>query len=460
MPRRATGPKYYPSRGDYYVTFRGKRHCLARGPLCWKCAEREKAGSLPTCTECKKVRYNADLRFAELIHLADVEKAEDNALVFALCTRYLKMVQEKRKPKTYALAHRYLNAFGAEYGHLKVKQVKGVHVEDWLAMMARPRTVSTPQGERVCKWGPSTQRMAHQVIQAMFNWSVKKGLITRNPVAGVVECPSAVSRTKDSLITPEQHRKLLDYLLSWPAPKYRKDKGYFACWNRKRIALAYGKKESPELLARAQERLAEIREKERKCYDPYITLLRLLEHTGARPGELYYAEARHWNSEVGAFVYPRCDAPEKADGFTHKTARKKKDRTVYVGDPQLRAEVERLCAENPEGPILRNYYGKPWTDKAVLERWRTLRQALELPRAITPYSYRHTSITNMLLAGHPTALVAEVHGTSIDMITRFYGHLDGHKQAMAAFWARAKASQQEGGTAGPLGVPPPSAAKG
>jgi integrase len=147
---------------------------------------------------------------------------------------------------------------------------------------------------------------------------------------------------------------------------------------------------------------------------------------------------------VGAFVYPKCDEPEKEEGFTHKTARKKKERTVYIGDPELRAEVEKLCAKFPEGPILRNYYGKPWTDKAVLERWRTLRETLGLPRFITPYSYRHTSITNMLLAGHPTALVAEVHGTSVDMIARFYGHLDGHKQAMAAFWAKAKATPAGG----------------
>ena len=438
MPRRATGPKYYPSRGDYYVTYQGKQHCLARGPLCSKCAEREKLGSLPTCTECKKIRYAADLRFAELVHLSEVEKAEDNALLFALCDAYLKRVQEKRKPKTYGLAARYLASFSDEYGHLKVKQLKGVHVEDWLAKMALPRTVQTPQGERVCKWGPSTRRMAHQVVQAMLNWCVKKGLITRNPVAGAVECPPAVSRTKDSLITPEQHRTLIGHLRGLPKPRFKKDKGYVVNWHRKRIVVAYGQKDSPELLARARARLAEI-QTGGNCLDPFITLLQLLEHTGARPGELYHAEAKHWNTEVGAFVYLPCDEPEKEEGFTHKTARKKKERTVYIADPALRAEVEKLCVTFPQGPILRNYYGEPWTDKAVLERWRKLREALGLPRAITPYSYRHTSITNMIVAGHPAALVAEVHGTSVDMITRFYGHLDGHKQAMAAFWAKAKA---------------------
>jgi integrase len=445
MPRRATGPKYYPSRGDYYVTFQGKQHCLARGPLCPACAAREMAGTLPVCTECKKVRYAADLRFAELVHLAEVESAEDNALVFALCNRYLKRVKERRKLKTYTLSARFLSGFAADYGHLKVKQLKGVHVEDWLAKMAQPRTVKTSQGERICRWGPSTQRMAHQAVQGMLNWCAKKGLISQNPVAGAVECPAAVSRTKESLISPEHHRKVIAHLLAWPAPWFKKARGYVVHWAGKRILLASGKTDTPELRARAIARLAEIRAQDRRCYDPYITLLQFLEHTGARPGELYHAEARHWNADVGAFVYPRCDEPEKEEGFTHKTARKKKERTIFIADTGLRTEVERLCAKFPRGPILRNSFGNPWTDKAVLERWRKLRKTLGLPVRVTPYSYRHTSITNMLLAGHPAALVAEVHGTSVDMITRFYGHLDGHKQEMAAFWAKAKATPLAGG---------------
>lgn len=453
MPRRATCPRYYHSRGDYYVTFQGKQHCLARGPLCFKCAEREREGLMPSCAACKKIRYNADLRFAELIHMAEVEKAEDNALIFTLCNLYLKHVRERRKPKTHTLAYRYLNAFGCEYGHLKVKLLKGVHVEDWLAKMSQPRKVKTPQGERICKWGASTQRMAHAVLQAMFNWCVKKRLISRNPIAGAVECPASVSRTRESLITPEQHSKMIDHLRVWRLPKYKKGRGYYVHWNGNRIRLAAGKEDSPELLAVAKARLAEIQEKEVIFFDPYITLLRLLEHTGARPGELYHAEAKHWNPEIGAFVYPKCDRPEKEEGFTHKTARKKKERTVYVADPELRAEVDKLCIKYPQGPILRNYFGAPWTDKAVLERWRKLRKTLKLPKSITPYSYRHTSITNMILAGHPAALVAEVHGTSVEMITRFYGHLDGHKKAMAAFWARAKAIPAADLTGSPAQTP-------
>jgi hypothetical protein len=34
MPRKATRPRYYPSRNAYFVCFQGKQHRLAEGPLC------------------------------------------------------------------------------------------------------------------------------------------------------------------------------------------------------------------------------------------------------------------------------------------------------------------------------------------------------------------------------------------------------------------------------------------
>ena len=47
----------------------------------------------------------------------------------------------------------------------------------------------------------------------------------------------------------------------------------------------------------------------------------------------------------------------------------------------------------------------------------------------------------MVIAGQPLALVAEVHGTSVQMIERHYSHPDGHRKAMAAWWAQARAAR-------------------
>jgi integrase len=446
MGRRATRPRYYPSRKAYYVTYQGKHHCLANGALCLKCEQGEKEGVMPKCPGCAEIRHKADLRFAEMIHLAEVDKAEDNSLIFALCNRYLKWVEANRKKRTYQRAVFFLRRFAEECGHLKAKQLKPIHVDDWLAKMAAPRTVDTPKGPRLRRWKKSTRRMAIDVVNACLNWAKRKELISRNPIAGAVDKPGAVSRTKESLISTEDHRRMVEAQEEKYQPRYYPSKGaYHVLFRNRPILLAKGPKDDAA-------RLAELRKAE-GMWEPFAVLLRLLEHTGARPGELYNATAADWDCTLGAFVYRSVDEPEKQEGFTHKTARKGKDRILFVSDAELRAIIEFLCEKHPSGPILRNIFGEPWTDGAIHWRFNELKKRLGLRPEVTAYSYRHTSITNMLVAGQPPALVAEVHGTSVQMLQRHYGHLDGHKQAMAAFWMKAKATQAcgSGGSAVPSG---------
>ena len=446
MPRRATGPRYYPSRSAYYVWLQGKQHPLADGPICAKCEQREKQGALPTCVGCKKIRYAADLRFAELVSLAEVDHAEDNALVFALINRYLKWVEGHRKTRTYERAVYFLGSFSEECGHLKVKQLKPIHVDDWLARMATPRTVETPKGIRKRGWGKSSRRMAIDVVQACLNWCKKKRLISKNPIAEGIERPGVVSRTKESLIDQKDHQAMLTALEAKYQPRYYPSKGgYHVLFRNRPIMLAKGA-ENEQTLKEAHVKLGAL-VPELGIWEPFAVLLRLLEHTGCRPGELYNATADDWDEALGGFVFPADAEPEKQEGFTHKTARKGKDRVVFVSDPDLRVIVAFFRKKYPAGPILRNLLGEPWTDSAVHWRMDTLKETLKMNPKITPYSYRHTSITNMLLAGQPPALVAEGHGTSVQMIQRHYSHLDGHKKAMATFWAQAKARPTPSATA-------------
>jgi integrase len=287
--------------------------------------------------------------------------------------------------------------------------------------------------------------MAIDVVNACLNWAKRKELISRNPVAGGVDKPGAVSRTKESLIAAADHRRMVAAQEGKYQPRYYPSKqAYHVLFRNRPILLAKGPEGDPATLAAAHARLAELR-REEGIWEPFAVLLRLLEHTGARPGELYNASADKWDRGLGAFVYKADDEPEKQGRFTHKTARKGKDRLVFVSDPALREVIEFLCGKHPEGPILRNAVGEPWTDGAVHWRFGELKKRFGLRREVTPYSYRHTSITNMLVDGQPPALVAEVHGTSLQMIQRHYGHLDGHTQAMAAFWAKAKAATPAGG---------------
>ena len=66
------------------------------------------------------------------------------------------------------------------------------------------------------------------------------------------------------------------------------------------------------------------------------------------------ATAKDWNPELQAFVYLAHDEPEKQQGFTHKNARKKKERVVFVADPEL-APIDTIA--NSYGRIPRSSGG-------------------------------------------------------------------------------------------------------
>jgi integrase len=344
----------------------------------------------------------------------------------------------------------YLGKFCEECGHLRLKQLKPIHVDDWLAAMAKPRVVQTPKGERTRQWGKTCRGQALSALNACLNWAAKKQLITKNPLAGgVVDRPKAVHRTKDALLTEDDHRRMVEE--SDYQPTYYPSKGgYCLCAGRTYLLLAKGPKGDAGTLAKAKE-AADAMKKARGIFEPFSLLLRLLHHTGARPGELIHATAADWNGRLGAFVYPAKDEPEKEDGFTHKTARKGKDRIVFVSDLDLRGIIDRLCQKHSSGPVLRNLYDRPWTDSAICFRLDRLKEKLGLNPRITCYSYRHTSITNLMLQGLPWGMIAEAHGTSVEMLSKHYGHLDGHVGAMAAFWTKAKATPAggSGGSAEP-----------
>ena len=448
MPRVARGPRYFPSKEGYFVNMNSQRYLLAKGPICKVCCEREAIGQRPKCRECAKVRDAADLRFAELRHLHDAESAEDNSLVFAICNRYLKWVQANRKERTYQRALFFLTRFCEKYERVKIKELKPIHLTDWLAEMKQPRTVQTDKGPRLRKWGQSSRRMAVDVVLACLSWAKGQGLITKNPLADWRKANKigVVSRSKESLISPEDHRRMLEECEKKYRPRWYASKGgWHILFKNRPILLAKGARDDPAALAAAHVRLAELRKTD-GVWDCFGVLLRLLEHTGARPGEIYNATAAHWHKDGhgGAFVYEKVDEPEDESGFTHKNARHR-ERVIHVADPELVEIVDFFCKKYPAGPVLRNLVGQPWTDNAVWWRMDSMKEKLGLNPAITPYSYRHTSITNMIVGGKVEwGLIAELHGTSLQMLQRHYKHLDGHRKSMAEVWAMAKGSTSAG----------------
>jgi integrase len=78
----------------------------------------------------------------------------------------------------------------------------------------------------------------------------------------------------------------------------------------------------------------------------------------------------------------------------------------------------------PAAPLFARSNGKRW-DK---ETWKgpiaEAAKAAELPEGTTAYTLRHSTITDLVMAGLPLLTVAQISGTSAEMIERHYGHLN------------------------------------
>src|SRR5262245_5444447 len=117
MPRTPT-VRYFDSRSAYYCQFRGKQHLLAAGP------KDEPDG--PT--------YQAAVRrFSSIMHLDDLYKGEDNCAVSALVARYYHHLERADRRGSLHVARTMLDPALAEFGPVRVKDLKPVHVNDWLA---------------------------------------------------------------------------------------------------------------------------------------------------------------------------------------------------------------------------------------------------------------------------------------------------------------------------------------
>ncbi len=145
-------------------------------------------------------------------------------------------------------------------------------------------------------------------------------------------------------------------------------------------------------------------------------LLRFAWWTGARPSEL---RALKWQHVSGDFA--------RATLVEHKTAKKTKRARVIYFNQAAQAAIKELKEKAPKDQehVFLNNRGEPYSKCAVVKRMGLLQE--ETGIRVTAYAYRHSYVTRALLAGENIATVAELVGTSVDMISRNYGHLDKEK---------------------------------
>lgn len=151
-------------------------------------------------------------------------------------------------------------------------------------------------------------------------------------------------------------------------------------------------------------------------------------------------------AEAAAFVRALCSLPLRpgavaglnAGDFDKRTreltiGKDKAGRPRRIVLPVDAAELFASLAKDklPAAPLFTRANGKRW-DK---ETWKgpiaTAAATSELPEGTTAYTLRHSTITDLVNAGLPLLTVAQISGTSAEMIERHYGHLTGGAAAEA-----------------------------
>jgi integrase len=333
--------------GGFFCTHNGRKVCLVL-------SQKDDSPNGP--------KYKAAVAaFAKLI-CQEEGKGGDTFAVSALFNAYRQVLADAGRTPMFNNVNTFLRPFSDLFGTLGVGELKGYHVREWLK--AKPG------------WGPSSRRLAVNLLQGAFNWGVKERLITFNPLKGKIEIPRDKPRGRECRLSPE-----LSGLLIAEAPP------------------------------------------------AFALYLRMLRGTGARPQEIAECTARDFRGDRIVYHW------NATEGHKHKTARRGKevDRVIYL-TPDLAELCRAQAAKHPRGHIFRTQKGSSWGphNRAnafdVLLKKEAVAAYLSANKIksehVVAYSFRHTWISEWIDSGRSIKLCADLCGTSVLQIERVYGHVD------------------------------------
>jgi integrase len=342
---------YYKTRKAYYTKFRGKQHLLAAGP------------DGPTYKKAVE-------RFAQIMHAYEAERAEDNSVVSAVIVRYYHSLDREGRKNTLHQARTLLDHAVAEFGHVKVKELKPFAVRDWV--------------EKQKSWNSSTKHTAIGALIRSFNWARKQGFIKTNPVAEM-EKPEKLVRGKEVII-PEALQELL----------IRHANPEFAKFLR--------------MLRGTGARPGEIMNADCKHYRPDIGAL--VFPWNPPPGEYRWKSGKKTKRDRVIYLPPDLQALVEEEivkrggkGHIFQTARRLKWRSNNLVN-----RLEKLLSHKK------------------IKKW--CRANDFNPEKVMCYSFRHGYITRMLAGGCPIKVLADLCGTSVAMIEKTYSHAHDDLHAM------------------------------
>jgi integrase len=93
--------------------------------------------------------------------------------------------------------------------------------------------------------------------------------------------------------------------------------------------------------------------------------------------------------------------------------------------PKVAAQLFATAAKSklPAAPLFTRSNGKAWDKETWNDALAAAAKAAKLPPNVTAYTLRHSTITDLVTAGLPLLTVAQISGTSAEMIEKHYGHL-------------------------------------
>lgn len=144
--------------------------------------------------------------------------------------------------------------------------------------------------------------------------------------------------------------------------------------------------------------------------------LTIMLSTGARTEEMFKLKSEHFDTD--RLVLP-----------TEDSKGRRLPRIIYLPEPAL-SIVKRRVKENPEGFLLLNTQGRPWTRNAINCRFKRLKKVMNMPKlcaTVLRHSYAHYRLTT----GQDALTVAELLGQKdTRMLAERYGKIGQNREYM------------------------------
>jgi len=101
-------------------------------------------------------------------------------------------------------------------------------------------------------------------------------------------------------------------------------------------------------------------------------------------------------------------------------------RRIVVPESAAKLFSRAADGKNPKSPLFTRSNGSGWDKNSWKIPIAEAANAAKLPPNVCAYTLRHSTITDLVASGLPLLTIAQISGTSAEMIEKHYGHLVRH----------------------------------